>query len=33
MAILPLVRHDLLKWSHDKYDMHKKTKVRIQYES
>jgi len=27
VAILPLVRHDWLKWSCDKYDMRKKTRV------
>jgi len=29
VTILPLVRHDWLKWSRDKYDTHKKTRVRI----
>jgi len=29
-AILPLVRHDWLKWSLEKYDTHKKTRVRVQ---
>jgi len=29
VAILRLVRHDWLKWSRDKYDTHKKTKVRV----
>jgi len=27
VTILPLVRHNWLKWSHDKYDTHKKTRV------
>jgi len=27
VAILPLFRHDWLKWSHDKYDAHKKARV------
>jgi len=29
-AILPLVRHDWLKWSCDKHNMHKKTRVKVQ---
>jgi len=29
VVILPLVRHDWLKWSRDKCDTHKKTRVRV----
>jgi len=29
VVILPFVRHDWLKWSHDKYDTHKKTRIRV----
>ena len=29
VTILPLFRCDWLKWSHDKYDTHKKTRVRV----
>jgi len=28
-AILPSHRHDWLQWSRDKYDTHKKTRVRV----
>jgi len=29
VANLPLVRHDWLKWSHNKYDTHMKTRVEV----
>jgi len=29
VVILPLVRHDWLKWSLDKYDKHMKTRVKV----
>jgi len=29
VVILPLVRHDWLQWSRDKYDTHKKTTVKV----